>query len=154
MVPRVPVDRIFGLLDVLKSYGGRADIAKLMIDLGYEIDEIAAIVDDAEMLGFVSVKEGDVKLTELGAKITGGRIKERKRIFRDRIKDLGIFTVILRKIEESGSKSLTKEELRELILSEEYIQDVDTVLDAIINWGCFAGLFDYDGESESITSPK
>src|SRR5260370_21233054 len=77
MLPTAGVNRVFGLLDLLKAYNGKADIATLTIDLRIDLDELLPIIDTAEYLGLVAVQEGEISLTELGNKAHSSKTAER-----------------------------------------------------------------------------
>ncbi len=80
MLPTAGINRVFGLLDLLKAYNGKTNIANLTIDLRIAIDELLPIIDTAEYMGLVSVHEGEISLTDLGKKALDGKIPERKKI--------------------------------------------------------------------------
>ncbi len=60
MLPTAGVNRVFGLLDLLKAYNGKTDIANLTIDLRIDLDELLPIIDTAEYLGLVAVQQASV----------------------------------------------------------------------------------------------
>ncbi len=76
MLPTAGVNRVFGLLDLLKAYNGKTDIANLTIDLRIDLDELLPIIDTAEYLGLVAVQQGEISLTELGNKAHSSKMAE------------------------------------------------------------------------------
>src|SRR5438876_610270 len=50
MLPTAGVNRVFGLLDLLRAYNGKTDVANLTIDLRIALDELLPIIDTAEYL--------------------------------------------------------------------------------------------------------
>jgi hypothetical protein len=114
MLPTAGINRVFGLLDLLKAYNGKTNIANLTIDLRIAIDELLPIIDTAEYMGLVSVHEGEISLTDLGKKALDGKIPERKKIVRERIGSLEPFsdlTRLLRQQKEVTKFSLARYEL-------------------------------------------
>src|SRR3989442_7726027 len=91
MLPTAGVNRVFGLLDLLRAYNGKTDVANLTIDLRIALDELLPIIDTAEYLGLVAVQQGDISLTDLGKKALNGKIPERKKIVHDRLEGLEPF---------------------------------------------------------------
>src|SRR2546430_4718624 len=81
MLPTAGVNRVFGLLDLLRAYNGKTDVANVAIDLRIALDELLPIIDTAEYLGLVAVQQGDISVTDLGKKALNGKIPERKKIF-------------------------------------------------------------------------
>ncbi len=149
MLPTAGVNRVFGLLDLLKAYNGKADIATLTIDLRIDLDELLPIIDTAEYLGLIIVKEGEISLTELGTKALNSRIAERKKLVHARLETLEPFSDIAKLLTEQGQ--VTRFTLARFI-SSKYgpTLDIPTLISIIISWGVFTGLFGYDGQSERL----
>ena len=149
MLPTAGVNRAFGLLDLLRAYNGKTDVATLTIDLRIALDELLPIIDTAEYLGLVAVQQGDITLTDLGKKALSGKIPERKKIVHDRLVGLEPFSDIVRMVHEK--KQLSRFELARFLSSKfGYTTDLPTIVNVLISWGVFAGLFRYDGQSESL----
>ena len=149
MLPTAGVNRVFGLLDLLKAYNGKTDIATLTIDLRIDLDELLPIIDTAEYLGLVTVKEGEISLTELGTKALNNRIAERKKLVHQRLETLEPFSDIAKLLKEQGQ--VTRFTLARFI-SSKYgpTLDIPALISIIISWGVFTGLFGYDGQSERL----
>src|SRR2546427_10090515 len=103
MLPTAGVNRVFGLLDLLKAYNGKTDIATLTIDLRIDLDELLPIIDTAEYLGLVIVKEGEISLTERGTKALNNRIAERKKLLHARLTRHAPFSAIAKLRKEHGT---------------------------------------------------
>src|SRR2546422_7927290 len=67
--PSSGVSQVFGLLDVLRAYTGKTSVAKLNMDLHLDIDDLLPPIATAELLELVTVKDGEISLTESGRKI-------------------------------------------------------------------------------------
>src|SRR5437660_10192150 len=106
MLPTAGVNRVFGLLDLLKAYNGKADIATLTIDLRIDLDELLPIIDTAEHLGLVAVTEGEISLTELGNKAHSSKIAERKKLVHHRLETLEPFSYIAQLLQEQEQVTL------------------------------------------------
>lgn len=148
MLPTAGVNRVFGLLDLLKAYNGKTDIANLTIDLRIDLDELLPIIDTAEYLGLVAVKEGEISLTDLGTKALNSKIAERKKLVHQRLETLEPFSDISDILKKEG---LTRFTLARFV-SSKYgpTLDIPTLINIIISWGVFSGLFGYDGQSERL----
>src|SRR5207302_4803284 len=66
----------------------------LPIYLRIDLDELLPIIDTAEYLGLVAVKEGEISLTELGTKAHSSKIAERKKLVHARLETLEPFSDI------------------------------------------------------------
>ncbi len=149
MLPTAGVNQVFGLLDLVRAYNGKTDVAKLNIDLRVDIDELLPIIDTAEYLGLVSVQQGDIALTEMGRKALTARMVERKKLVRDQLRSLEPFADITSLLHEK--KELSRIDLGRFVDRKfEHGGDIGRSVRLIISWGVFTGLFDYDGESGKL----
>ncbi len=149
MLPTAGVNRVFGLLDLLRAYNGKTDVANLTIDLRIDLDELLPIIDTAEYMGLVAVQQGDISLTDLGKKALAGKIPERKKLVRDKLIGIEPFADVTRIIHEK--ERLSRFELARFLSSKfGYTTELPTVVNVVISWGVFTGLFRYDGQSESL----
>ena len=149
MIPSAGVNQVFGLLDLVRAYNGKTDVAKLNIDLRVDIDELLPIIDTAEYLGLVNVQQGDIALTDLGRKALTARMNERKKIVRDQLHSLEPFADIARLLREK--KELSRIDLGRFVDRKfEHGSDLGRSVRLIISWGVFTGIFDYNGESGKL----
>jgi len=149
MLPNAGVNQVFGLLDLLRAYNGKTDVANLNIDLRVDIDELLPIIDTAEYMGLVIVQQGDISLTDLGRKALGARMNERKKILRDRLQSLEPFVDVVKLLDEK--KEVSRIDLGRFVDHKfEHVSDLYREVRLIISWGVFTGLFDYDGESGKL----
>ena len=149
MLPTAGVNRVFGLLDLLRAYNGKTDVANLTIDLRIALDELLPIIDTAEYMGLVTVQQGDISLTDLGKKALNAKIPERKKLVHDKLGGVEPFADVIRILREK--KEISRFELARFISSKfGYTTDLPSIINVIISWGVFTGLFGYDGQSENL----
>ncbi len=146
--PKASPTEMMGLLVLLNSHKGAEDVALLADDLDLEIDEILPSLEFAEVLDFVKVSDGRVVFTDLGKRLAGGTIRERKSILRDQLKRTTLFRTLLRALESAPEHCLSDEELGQIISlttapAEEAVQN-------IVNWGRYADLFRYDTDHRRL----
>lgn len=143
------MNRVFGLLDLLRAYNGKTNVANLTIDLRLDLDELLPIVDTAEYMGFVAVQHGDISLTDLGTKVLDSRISDRKKMVHDKLIGMEPFSDVNRMVHER--RQLSRFDLARFISSKYgYSTELPTIVNVIISWSVFTGLFRYDGQSESL----
>ncbi len=149
MLPTAGVNQVFGLLDLVRAYNGKTDVANLNIDLRVDIDELLPIIDTAEYLGFVTVQQGDISLTETGRKALGSRIPERKKIVRERLASVEPFSALAALLQEQ--KEMSRLTLGRFVNQKfGFVSDLHSSINLVISWGVFAGLFQYNGESGKL----
>ncbi len=149
MLPNAGVNQVFGLLDLLRAYNGKTGVANLNLDLRVDIDELLPIVDTAEYMGFVSVQQGDISLTDLGRKALSAKMNERKKLLKDRLATLEPFSEVARLLGQE--KELSRLALGRFVNQKfGYVSDLHFAVNFLVSWGVFAGLFRYDGESGKL----
>lgn len=77
------IGSIAGLVELLEDRQG--DLYRLGQELQLEVDDILPIVEATQVMRLVSIKEGDITLTEVGKQFIGSGIDERKAIFRNQL---------------------------------------------------------------------
>jgi NitT/TauT family transport system ATP-binding protein len=151
MLPHARPGGISGMLEILSDRGGHDDIYRLADDLSFEIDDVLPIVEAASMLGFVKVSEGDVELTPAGHMYVDADIAERKELFGTAaLERVILIRQIKRALETKSNHTLPDEFFHDTL--DEHFSEAETIqqLETAINWGRYAGLFDYDSASRKF----
>jgi NitT/TauT family transport system ATP-binding protein len=148
MFPKCNPTEMMGLLVLLNSHNGSEDVALLADDLDLEIDEIFPALEFAEVLQLVKVVDGRATFTDLGKKLMGGSIRERKTTIREQLRKTTLFKTLLRALENAPEHSLTDEDLGQIVSfttapAEDAVQN-------IVNWGRYADLFRYDSSEQRL----
>ncbi len=150
--PKCNPTEMMGLLALLNQHKGEEDVARLADDLDLEIDEIFPSLEFAEVLQLIKVKEGRTSFTDLGRRLAGASIRERKSILRDQLKRTSLFRTLLKALEQAPGHRLTGEEVARLVSftsasGEEAVQN-------IINWGRYADLLRYDSDRHVLQAVR
>jgi NitT/TauT family transport system ATP-binding protein len=148
--PKATISEIIGLLEVVNDSGGIEDAARLAADFDLELDEILPSIDGAELLGFVRVTDGNIELTADAQKLLEMGIRDRKKIIRDKVEDVGIIKELTSKLMESVEHKLTKKETLKFLQDKIATADIESYFKIIINWTRHAGLIGYNSDSEEI----
>jgi NitT/TauT family transport system ATP-binding protein len=85
MLPHARPGGIAGLLELLHDRGGRDDIYRLAEPLAMDVDDLLPIIESATMLGFATLKDGDVEVTPEGVAFVEADILNRKVLFREAV---------------------------------------------------------------------
>ncbi len=147
-MPDATVGKVLGLVEVIYSYGGKVKVSFLGEELRMPIDELGAVVSMAGMFNLLRVKEGIATLTLYGEAVNLGTIEDKKRILRKKISTVEPFRTAAALLKKSGS---AKEDEMFRKIAEKYpIQDKERFHKLFINWGTYAGLFEYDSGTRTF----
>jgi NitT/TauT family transport system ATP-binding protein len=149
----VNINLLAGLIETLagEPYRGRADLPPLAAALQLELDELLPLGETLALLHFGELEEGDIKLTEEGRRFADSDTDERKTLFatalRARVKlAANIRGVLDERWNHRASAVRFRDELEDH-MSPNYAEDT---LRAVIGWGRFAELFNYDEEADQF----
>lgn len=142
---------------------GKADVAAISSKEQLELDDILAILETGQLLGFIQVKSGDVSITEKGYSILSASPNQQKLMLRETLMNLRPFQKLVDLIKQSRTGYITKQKLLEYNSSNSHDSNSKDVnndksqsydfannFDWIIGWGRMALLIDYNSENENI----
>lgn len=152
MIPHARVGGIAGLLELLQDRGGKEDLYRLADVLSMDAEDLLPIVEASVMLGFATLKEGDVEITTEGVHFSEADILGRKILFRQAaLKHVVILQQIDNVLHAKKDHSISQEFFYD-ILDEHFSQDeVERQFETAMNWGRYAEIFDFDRESHRLT---
>lgn len=143
-LPHVSIGDVTGLVELVHSKGGRADLYQLGRDLRLEADELLPLVDAADLLDLADLKEGDLILTEIGKRFAEAGVLEEKDVFREQaLARVGMLRRIVDDLEQDEDHIVPEE--RYLAQLQEHFSEDEAwaQLETIIDWGRYAELFSY-----------
>ena len=148
MPAHVRTGQIMGLVDVAAELGNLTDLASLADELGDDIDTLLPILDTAEMLGLVDVKNGIVSLTQLGSKFHHV-YRNKIHLIKQQISKIEPFKTALDLATRGISSAEITQTLSErgIIWHHEPELNEASVHSLLIHWSIFAGLLKYDGKN-------
>jgi NitT/TauT family transport system ATP-binding protein len=151
MIPHARVGGIAGLLELLQDRGGKEDLYRLAEDLIMDAEDLLPIVEASVLLGFATLKEGDVEITPEGIHFAEADILSRKTLFRQAaLKHIVILQQIDSILHAKTDRSISEEFFYD-ILDEHFSQDeVERQFDTAMNWGRYAEIFDFDREGHRL----
>ncbi|QGA55164.1 ABC transporter ATP-binding protein [Sulfolobus sp. E5-1-F] len=144
--PHARVADLVGLLYSLENtFNGKTDLYMLEKEMEVDLDDLMPIVYTANSLGFITVGEGDIIITDKGMEFLKSNLKRRKEIIRDSIKRIEPFKTTLE------LKYFTIEELKyvlekkgiQVYNSPEGLYDLQITL---VEWGIYSGLLKKEGD--------
>ncbi len=150
-LPTVSLAALLGLLEHLAAQAkGDEDLFRLAADLRLDSDHLLDLTDAGELLGFLHVQEGDVRLEALGARFAHADILERKTLFRSRVERLPIARWLLGLLEASETRSVERHVAEAAIQLDFSPTEAERQLDTLIRWGRYAELFEYDAPTRTL----
>jgi NitT/TauT family transport system ATP-binding protein len=155
MLPHARPGGIAGLLELLIDRGGRDDIYRLADELAFEVDDLLPIVDAAQLLGFLSIEEGDAVITPSGSEFAESEILKQKELFRKAaIEHVLLLRQITRALDTKSDHTVPEDFFLDM-LDEQFSQE-ETLkqLETAINWGRYAELFDFDAGRRRFVQPE
>ena len=154
MLPHARPGGMAGLLELLLDKGGRDDIYRLADDLAFEIDDLLPIVDAAQLLGFLTVEEGDAAITPSGTEFANSEILRQKELFRNAaVQNVLLLRQIHRALEAKSDHTVPEDFFLDM-LDEQFSEEESMhQLETAVTWGRYAELFDFDAARRRFVLP-
>ena len=148
-LPNSQLNAVAGLVEKLEGEGGRVDLYRMGGDLVLELDDLLPIVEAGELLGFVTVHEGDLLLTPLGRAYADASILARKAIITGRVLRLPIIAWIYETLQQDDNQRVAWEYFKDK-LQADFGDKAEKQRDIAVSWGRHAELFAYDAHTEEL----
>jgi NitT/TauT family transport system ATP-binding protein len=151
MLPHARVGGIAGLLELLQDRGGKEDLYRLAKVLSMDAEDLLPIIEASVLLGFATLKEGDVEIAAEGTRFADADILTRKILFRQAaLTNVTILQQIDSMLHAKTDHSISQEFFYD-ILDEHFSQDeMKRQFETAMNWGRYAEIFDFDRESHRL----
>ncbi len=149
-LPQIGISEILGLVELLKSKGGREDIYKLAAELQMEFGETLTVIRGAELLGLVHTPGGDVVVEPLGETVSRSRINDRKALIKKQLVKIGVFASLCQFLREQDDSQATRDQLLEKLADILPNENCEQTFTTVVNWGRYAELFGYNDDSETF----
>ena len=152
ILPHARVGGLAGLLELLHDRGGREDLFRLSDELVMDVEDLLPILEACVLLGFATLKEGDVEISPQGIAFADADIQSRKMLFRQAaLEHITLLKQIDSILKRKSDHSISDEFFRD-ILDEHFAEDeMERQFDTAVNWGRYAEIFDYDREAGVLT---
>ncbi len=148
-LPRALLNQLAGLVEKLSDEGGRADLYRIGGELSLELDDLLPIVEAGDLLGFLSVQEGDLLLALLGQTYAEASILARKEMLAGRVLRMPVIAWIYESLRRNDNHRLAWEYFLNK-LQADFGNRAEDQLDIAISWGRHAELFAYDDDTGEL----
>jgi NitT/TauT family transport system ATP-binding protein len=157
-LPDASIQQLAGLLDALSAppYEGHADLPRLADSEHLSTDDLMALTETLQLLGFAHVGCGDIEMLPAGRSFAAADLLHRKHIFAEHIRrSVPLIAHICKVLDERPGHAAP--EGRFIAELEDHLseEEAQRVLETVINWGRYAELFayDYDRGALSLENP-
>lgn len=151
-LPEVNIAEMIGFLDNLNDVGEKVDLPQLAEELHLQVDDMFPITEGLELLGFATVSDGDIALTETGEKWMEADILQRKKIFSSCLqRSIPLAKMIRDKLHASEQHVLDSDDIIDELKANLTEKAAEEVLTTVIEWGRYAELFAYDYNSRRLS---
>lgn len=147
--PDLAPDHVLGLIELLASLGGKIDSMYVGDAISEAIDVLPHAIDAAEALGLITVRSGDLVLTDLGRKVVRGDPKTVKHLLREVVMNLEPIAEIVEVLRER--REVPAEEF-DLIVEKYYPTNFEMARQNVLVWGAFLGLFKMDEDDKRVVA--
>jgi NitT/TauT family transport system ATP-binding protein len=154
VLPRVSANLLSGLVETVAGapYSGKADLPVLADELHMEVDDLFPVAETLQMLHFVEVEGGDIKLTDTGRQFAELGMDDRKRLFqRQLLANVPLAAHVRRVLTERANHIAPKSRFLDELEDHMSTEDAEHTLRAITAWGRFAEAFAYDDDSQTFS---
>jgi NitT/TauT family transport system ATP-binding protein len=148
-LPKARLNALAGLTEKLLEEAGCSDLPRLGAELNTELDDLLPIVEAGELVGFLTVQEGDLLLTPLGKAYAEASILSRKEIIAGRILRLPLISWIYETLQQDDNQRVAEDFFLDK-LRDDFGEWAQAQLDIAVAWGRFAELFAFDAASGEL----
>ncbi len=144
-LPDVRLDELAGFVEFLSSIGGSAELHDLSRDLQLRHDDLLALVEATDLLGFAQVADRKVVLTALGTQFADADLDGEKALLRAAVVEHApILRFVTRLLNEAPGHVLEAERLEEELRKAFGAEEAHRQFETAVDWGRYAELFNYD----------
>jgi len=150
-LPHARVDEISGLLEIVHERGGKEDLPQLAEGLRLELDDLLPTTDAAALLGFATVGQGDVIITETGDDFATADVQRSYQIFRAQLlKSVPFVSNVMQAIDSKQDGRVRKEFFLDMLEEHFTPSEAEEQFETLVDWGRYAQLFEYDAAKKRI----
>jgi NitT/TauT family transport system ATP-binding protein len=154
ILPRVSANTLAGLIETVAGapYNGKADLPVIASQLQMEVDDLFPIAETLQLMRFVEIEGGDIRLTDVGKQFAGAGVDDRKRLFQRQLCTYVPLAAHIRHVlQERANHAAPKTRFLDELEDHMTAKAAERTLQAVIGWGRFAEAFAYDDRSETFS---
>ncbi len=151
-LPMVRAGNMSGLLELIVERGGKEDLPYLGQLTSMSTDELLPIIDGAVLLGFATVEQGDIQVTDVGQAFAEADIEQSKALFRQQLlSHVPLIATMQQKLQEKSNRAVRADLFLDML--EEYYPEEEALrqFETAVDWGRYAELFEYNATERRLT---
>ncbi|MFD3448393.1 nitrate/sulfonate/bicarbonate ABC transporter ATP-binding protein [Microbacteriaceae bacterium 4G12] len=146
-------EALAGFVELLRDLDeDKFDLYKLAgEELMLDLEDFLPLVEAADLLGLTVTGNGDIALTVTGKEFADSSLHEQKDLFRQQILErIPMMPTIVNVLQSKANKTMNREFFIQILNQHYHVEESENQLDAIIDWGRYADLFDYDEDAKQL----
>jgi len=150
ILPSVEPNLLEGLIETLASppYSGTADLPVLANALHIHVDDLFPVAETLEMLRFVELEGGDIRLTPAGRQFADASLDGRKKLFQQHLLTYVALAGHIRRIlDERATHTAPKSRFLDELEDHMTPKAAEQTLQAVTGWSRYAEAFAYHDEA-------
>lgn len=149
-LPHVRIGSVAGLLELLEGRQN-PDLYRLGQELQLEVDDLLPIVEAAEFMVLIKIREGDLSLTAIAIEFIQGNIDDRKQIIRQQLlSHIRLVQQIYTLCQSKQNHRIPEDLVLDILNNHFSPKEAQRQLNTAIDWGRYAELYAYDEPSGEI----
>jgi len=151
-LPMATVDGLSGLAEILLRLDDDIDLSDLSDELVLHVDDLLPLVDALDLLGFLSMTDGKVRLSEEGVEFASADIQASKKMFAGAsLANAPLVAAISRGLERSAGGALPAGFYLDVLRRSYSEKEAQRQLDTAVDWGRYAELYDFNAGRNELT---
>jgi len=154
VIPRVSANTLSGLIEAVAGapYNGKADLPVIASSLQMEVDDLFPVAEALQLLRFVDIEGGDIRLTDAGKQFAEAGVDDRKKLFqRQLMANVPLAAHIRRVLQERANHVAPKSRFLDELEDHMTTETAEQTLRAVVAWARFGEAFAYDDRSEAFS---
>ncbi|MHB1829878.1 MAG: AAA-associated domain-containing protein [Candidatus Micrarchaeaceae archaeon] len=143
------ISRVRGIISLVKQSKGRIEMSELAEESEEDIDDLLPLIEACKLLGFVTVDESELRLTEKGAQLTFSNFSRSIKAGLVNVEPFKSTIKILDDKEIPSPELFSKLKSRSIIVHGEEWTNEALLKKLLIRWGVRAGLLRYNPDNDT-----